>query len=217
MRKLVDITIYITGASILFVLFLFIGLSNTANATPPSDNASYVNGTNFTKTRQVADQTTGVEFVVGTTSKYLTLPRNSLFITFINDDTTGNLYVNPSGNVAINQTVTNATTWAGSNELDLNIVKELYDIKVGDLIYLNSGDANDGVYAIIGINSNNNVVKLDKTLTVAHTANQSYVLQSIPLKPGESIDIDSGSKNVSYIGSETTTNARVIVAYQKGS
>lgn len=199
----------------IFVLSLLIGVPYLY----AGDKVNYGPGGLFTKTRQVAENVFGASFNVGTTSISVTLPRQTLSVRVINDDTTATdlVYVNPTGNVALNINNDNATTTAGSKIINLNLSLSDFDIEIGQLIVLDEGDANDGIYAVIRLDGTT-TVHLDRNLTVSHSGNQDFKITSPSIRGTQGKHtFFSGSKEFSFIATTSATPIRIEVAYQKNS
>jgi hypothetical protein len=136
-------------------------------------------------------------------------------VLIVNDNSSNAVYVNPKGSIPLNLTSTTGYTTAGSNVLDLNTPIAALGLQVGDLVVLNEGDANDGVYSIIGLISGTNKVKLDKNLIITHNANQNFKIQSAKLEAGESIRYNIGTQSIGLVASGASTEVRIYITYQK--
>jgi len=182
------------------------------------DNVAYGRGeTSFTKTRQVAQRETSASICIGTTNVSVTLPNTALSILIINDHASNTLYVNPDGLVALNIDGSDAYTTDGGNVIDLNTSITVLDLQVGDLIVLDEGDANDGLYVITSFIPNTNKIRVDKDCNTTNSATQDYVLKSFPVEAGESIKIDVGTRELSLVSDASDTTVRIIITYQRGS
>lgn len=195
------------------LLFFLVGVFCLAE-----DPANYQGG-GFSKTRQVFEHQTSSVYDVDTTTMTITIPSQNAgvlsSITIQNDDETGSIFVDGARGYAYNVSATNGTTTAGSNTLTFGA--PILGLKVGDLIVLDEAvdDANDGIYCIHEINSTNNIVTLDRNLTLSKVSTQDFKIRSTEIKAGEKGSFSVGSRLITLFASENDTTMRLTLTYQK--
>lgn len=152
------------------------------------------------------------DYAVGTTSESITFPLPTKSVVVVNDHASATLYVNFKGSTALNRAATDATTTASSAVVDLGTDAATLGIKVGDLIELDEGNSNDGLYSIVAVSGDD--ITLSATLPTAVAGTQDYEINSVEVKAGESYTFNGNAKTLAFIGSGAATTFRVEVVYE---
>lgn len=190
----------------------FAGKADKVNYTNPAGKQGFI------KTRETINHAPAWSGTVGTTSQTLKFPKPPSSVTVINTDSTDNLYVNFAGNLALNQDQATGKTTAGDATFQFHTDVSTWGLQVGDIVYMDTGDGNDGAYAIIGVsNISANEVELDHAPTVTANYTQEYTVQSFLLAAGESVTVSTGSQFFALIGDTSAVTYKVMVTYQKGT
>lgn len=194
------------------LLVIFWALIGIWSVQANEDGINYV-GAGFVPMREVSDRSTAADWAVGTTVITLTLPTEhySSGVLVVNDHGSQIIYVQADRDTAFNIDNSAGSTVAGSADMDLGTT--IAGLAIGDIIVLDEGDGNDGVYFIESISGD--IVTFTVALTVTNAGDQDYKIQSFPLLAGENLTFEIGTKTISLLGSGAATDFRLMVTYQK--
>lgn len=192
---------------ILFVLFF---ITTIAFAEDPANYA----GAGFQKNREVMNQHASAITEIGTSSQVITIPYTVLLSSVVveNLDDTGVVYVNSDRGVVFNIDRGDGVTTAGDNTFTLGAA--VTGLQVGDLIVLDEGDADDGIYLITAVTSTT-IVELDKAPTLTKAGTQDYKIQSSRVSPGKAKSFSVGTSGLAIVASEANTSIELTLTYQK--
>lgn len=202
----------------IFILGLSLFLS-VADVFGEQDKVNY-NFPSFTKTRQVGDWDGYITFATSTTNTNIKLPRTTVAIKVKNTDSTDAVYVNFHGATAYNLDGNDMTTQVGSNKATSGATNFATEgVQVNDVLILDEGDNNDGVYYIVAINGKE--LTLDRVLSVAHVGNQDFVLSStyvgISSTDDNAISYEYGTNEIGIVAAANTPTVRIWFLFQKGN